>query len=286
MDGAELVRRGDEQHLREIDRNLQVVVAERVVLRRVEHFEQRRGGIALHADRDLVDLVEHQHRVRRAGRLQRLHQPARHRADVGAAMTANLRFVADAAERDAHELAVHRARDRLAERRLADSRRADEAEDRSLQVPFQLPHREVLDDSLLDLVEIVVVLVEHPARLDRIEPVFRRLVPRDVEDPVEIRADHLVLGRCGRHALEPIDFAAGDRRHRLRAAGVRPPACAAPAPSPSPSPSSVWMAFICWRSTYCRCASVISFSALRLDLALSARAPRSRATAPSRPRRA
>ena len=31
--------------------------------------------------------------------------------------------------------------------------------------------------------------------------------------------------------------------------------------SPSPSPSSVWMALSCWRSTYCRCASVISCAA-------------------------
>ena len=48
------------------------MVAERVVLRRVEHFEQRRRRIALIAGRDLVDLVEHEHRVHRAGLLERL----------------------------------------------------------------------------------------------------------------------------------------------------------------------------------------------------------------------
>ena len=126
-------------------------------------------------------------------------------------MAADLRFVAHAAERDAHELAVHRPRDRLAERRLADARRADEAEDRPLHVPLQLPDREVLDDALLDLVEIVVVLVEHAARLDRIEPVLGRLVPRHVEHPVQVGADHLVLGRRRRHPLEPIDLAVRDR---------------------------------------------------------------------------
>ena len=90
-------------------------------------------------------------------------------ADVGAAMAANLGFVAHAAERDAHELPLHRARDRLAERRLADARRADEAEDRPLHVAFELAHGEVLDDALLDLVEVVVIFVEHAARFDRIE---------------------------------------------------------------------------------------------------------------------
>ena len=64
MNRAELVGGGDEEHAREVDRDLEVVVAEGVVLRRVEDLEQRRRGIALDADRDLVDLVEHQHGVR------------------------------------------------------------------------------------------------------------------------------------------------------------------------------------------------------------------------------
>ena len=84
-------------------------------------------------------------------------------------MSANLGLVAHAAERDAHELPRHRARDRLAERRLADAGRADEAEDRPLHVALELADGQVLDDALLDLVEVVVILVEHPARLDRID---------------------------------------------------------------------------------------------------------------------
>ena len=87
-------------------------------------------------------------------------------------MTADLGLVAHAAERDADELPRHGARDRLAERRLADAGRADEAQDRALHVAFQLPDRQVLDDALLDLVEIVVILVEHARALrpDRGDP--------------------------------------------------------------------------------------------------------------------
>ena len=79
----------------------------------------------------------------------------------------------------------------------------------------QLLDGEVLDDPLLDLVEIVVVFVEHAARLDRIEPILGRLVPRHVQHPVEVGADHLVLGRRRRHALEAIDLAVRDRRDAL-----------------------------------------------------------------------
>ena len=84
-------------------------------------------------------------------------------------MPANLRLVADAAERDAHELPGHRPRNRLSERRLADAGRADEAENRPLHVAFELSYGQVLDDALLDLVEVVVILVEHLSRFDRID---------------------------------------------------------------------------------------------------------------------
>ncbi len=82
------------------------------------------------------------------------------RADVGAAMAADLRLVAHAAERDAHELATERARDRVPERRLAGAGRTDEAQDRPLQIALQRQHRDVLDDAVLDLLEPEVVLVE------------------------------------------------------------------------------------------------------------------------------
>src|SRR5437660_1723843 len=57
------IRRRDEQHLRQVERYAEVVIRKRVVLRRIEHFEQRRGGVALERYAQLVDLVEQEHRV-------------------------------------------------------------------------------------------------------------------------------------------------------------------------------------------------------------------------------
>ena len=76
-------------------------------------------------------------------------------------MAADLGLVAHAAERHAHELAAGRLGDRLAERGLADAGRADEAEDRPLQLVRAALHGEVFDDPLLDLVEAVMIGVEH-----------------------------------------------------------------------------------------------------------------------------
>ena len=107
---VEHVGGGDEQHLGQVERHVQVVIAEGVVLLRVEHLEQRRRRIAAEVGAELVDLVEDEDRVLRLGAAQPLDDLAGQRADVGAAVAADLGLVAHAAERDAHELAAERLR--------------------------------------------------------------------------------------------------------------------------------------------------------------------------------
>ena len=141
--------------------------------------------------------------LRAPARRMRLDDVARQRADIGAPVAADLGLVMDAAEADADELPAHGAGDRLAERGLADAGRADEAEDRRLAFGRELAHGEIFDDAALDLVEAVVVLVEDAARLLEVDRLLRRQRPRQLDQPVEIGADHAVLGGRLRHALEP-----------------------------------------------------------------------------------
>src|SRR5436305_150331 len=123
------VRGADEEYLREVERHAQVVVGEGVVLRRVEHLEERARRVPLVGDAELVDLVEQEHRVLGAGLLHPLDDAAGHGADVGAPVAADVGLVAHAAQGDAHVLAPHGPRDRLGDRGLADAGRADEEED-------------------------------------------------------------------------------------------------------------------------------------------------------------
>ena len=87
------------------------MVAEGVVLLGVENFEQRRGRVATEVVPNLVDLVEHEDRVDRAGLLHALDDLTGKGADVGAPMTANRCLVVNAAEADRMELASECARD-------------------------------------------------------------------------------------------------------------------------------------------------------------------------------
>ncbi len=183
------------------------MVAEAVVLLGVEHLEHRARRVAAEVGAHLVDLVDHQQRVVGTGVAKRPDDHAGHRADVGPAVTADLGLVADAADADALELAAERARHRAPERCLADAGRSDEQQDRAARVGLQGPHREELEDPVLDLLDVVVVVVEHLACVLEVEVVLGRLVPRQRGDPLEVVAHDAVLGHRGLQPLEPAELA-------------------------------------------------------------------------------
>src|SRR6266702_3266507 len=213
---------GDEQHVRQVQLDLEVVVAERVVLRRVEHLEQGRRRVAPPVGADLVDLVQKEHRVHGPGLLDGPDDAAGLGADVGAPVPADLRLVADAAERDAHELAAHGPSHRLAQRGLADARRADQRDDGAgaaaggldATVGAQLAHGQVLDDAVLHVLEAGVVGVEHLACSADVELVLGPLAERQLGDGVEPGPDPAVLGVLLRRPLQPVDLTL-DRLARL-----------------------------------------------------------------------
>ena len=82
------------------------MVDERVVLRRVEHLEQRGRRVALEAVAELVDLVQQEDGVLGARLLDALDDAARERADVGAPVPADVRLVPGAAQGHPHVLAA------------------------------------------------------------------------------------------------------------------------------------------------------------------------------------
>ena len=134
-------------------------------------------------------------------------------------MAADLGLVVHAAERHAHELAAHGARDRLAERGLADAGRADEAQDRRLALRRELAHGEIFDDAPLDLRQAVVIGVEDAPRLLDVDRLLLGQLPGQFDQPVEIGAHHAVFGGAFGHALQAAQLLAGGVLDFLRHAG-------------------------------------------------------------------
>jgi len=178
------------------------MIGEHVVLFRIKHLQQGGRRIAAEIGPQLVQLVQHEHRVVRSRLLETLDDPPRQCADVGAAMAANLRFVPHATKGHPDELAPHRPGDRLAERGFAHPRRADETEDRPLHLLAQLAYRQELKYPLLYLFKAVVVLVEHCLGLLDVEGVPGRLAPGDLHHPVEEGPEHPRFGRIRMHLFK------------------------------------------------------------------------------------
>ena len=208
-DVEQVVRRADEEGAAEVERQVQVVIHELVVLARVEHLQHRGSGVAGWAPTGhLVNFVDHQHRVADLHSAQRLEEQPGHRTHVGATMTADLRLVADAAHGDAIELAPDRRGNGLAEGCLARTRWPDKTQDGPVRITAtQLAHGEVLDDAFLRLAEPVMPAVE--CLLDLLQRdllVAAVEVPGQRENPVEVSADDLVFARRAAELAEPFRF--------------------------------------------------------------------------------
>ena len=104
-----------EQNVGQGEVEIQVVVADGVVLRGVEDLEQGRGRVAPVIRTHLVDLVQQHNGIHRPRLADGTHDATRQRTDVGTAVTADLRLVTHTAEGDAHELATQRPSDALTE---------------------------------------------------------------------------------------------------------------------------------------------------------------------------
>ena len=135
-------------------------------------------------------------------------------------MAAELGLVVQPAQAHPLELAVQGAGDRLPQRGLAHARRADEAEDRRLGLRVELQHGQVLEDPLLDLLQVVVVLVEHLLGPFQVQDVVGAPSPGELEDQLEIGPGDLVIGRGGGQPLQPCQLALGLLAHLVGQVGL------------------------------------------------------------------
>src|SRR5262249_44690488 len=129
---SQLARRTDEKYSRKIEREIEIMIRERVVLLRIKDFEQSRCRIAAIIGAELVNLVEHHHRIVPPRATNRLNDAAGHRTDIRAPVATQFSFIAHAAETQSLKLPRHGARNRSPKRRFADAGRAHETQNRTL----------------------------------------------------------------------------------------------------------------------------------------------------------
>ena len=171
-DGIQLVGGADEQHFREVHAHIQVVIQELLVLFRVQGLQQGRGRVALVRAADLVDLIQHNHRVGHFTVFQGLHELAGHGADVGAAVALDFCFITHAAHTEAVKFPAQGIRHRVADGGFADPGRADQQQYGTAHFTLESAFGQKFDDAVLYVVQAVVVPVQNLAGLGQIKMIL------------------------------------------------------------------------------------------------------------------
>ena len=178
------------------------MIAEGVVLLRIQYLQQGRGRIATEILAQFVNFIEQEQGVAHTRLGQTLQNFARHRTNVGAAMAADLRLITHATQCHANKFSIRRPRDRLTKRCLSHARRTNEAKNWRLNFFDTLLHGEVFQDSFLDLVQSVVIVLEHLLCMGEIIIDLGFFLPRQANKHINVITNYGRFSRHRRHQLE------------------------------------------------------------------------------------
>ena len=206
----------DKHHLGEIEGNVEIVVAEGVVLFRIENFKKGGGRVSPEIHSDLIDFVHHKDGVFRSRLLDSLDDTAGEGPHVGPPVPADFRFISHASKGDTYKLAAKGPCDRFSKGGFPDTRGARKAEDRALQFLPQLVDAEILQDAFLDLFEVIVILVQDLLCLFDIEVVLGCFFPGKLHHPFQVSPDDRGLRRVGVHLFKAGKLFEGLFLHILR----------------------------------------------------------------------
>ena len=164
------------------------------VLLRIQHFQQRRGRVALVGSTHLVYFIQHDHRVGNIHVLECLDQFARHGTNVSASMALDLRLVPHTAQAEAVKLAPQGIGDRATDTGLTDPGWTHQQQYRAVDTALEVAHCKKFNNSLFDVLKPVMVVVKLLPGVGQIKIVIGKDTPGDGTDPVEIVPGDPVLG--------------------------------------------------------------------------------------------
>ena len=123
------IRRKNEEHIGNVERQIKVIVAERNVLLRVKNLKKRACRISLRSGTHLVNFVNHKDRRFCMRYLYSLNDFSAHRTDVCTAVTFYLRLIAHSANGKTVERLVHRICNGTSHGRFSYARRSYQDKD-------------------------------------------------------------------------------------------------------------------------------------------------------------
>ncbi len=182
------------------------MIAESVVLFRVQRFQQGGRRVAAKIVAQLVHFIENDDGIARAGLFQGLDDASRHGADVGAAVAAYFGLIVHAAKRKALEFAAHGPGNGLAERSLAHSWRAREAEYAAPGLRIELAHGQEFENAILDLVQAAMIRVQNLSGFHYVQPVAGYFFPGQLGHPFQVGSRHACFRRISVHGCQAAEL--------------------------------------------------------------------------------
>src|SRR5438876_9994813 len=117
-------------------------------------------------------------------------------------MSADFCFVAHAAETDPNEFSAQSVGNRLTETGFAYARRPKKTEDRAVPMRIEFAHRQIFDQALFHLFQIVMIAIENFLRLVEIKIVLAQFVPGQISDDLDVTDDDRELRTCRRNKIK------------------------------------------------------------------------------------
>src|SRR3989344_697336 len=113
--GIQPVSGSNKNHVGQIKRNFQIIIGERKILLRVESFKQSRGRVASKVLPNFINFIQHENWVFVSDRVNALYNSARQSTDISPAVSPQLRFVMQTAQRNPDKFPAQSAGDGTAD---------------------------------------------------------------------------------------------------------------------------------------------------------------------------
>ena len=132
-----------------------------LVLLRVQHLQESAGRVSLERHANLVDLVQHDHRICRFYPFQALYDFTGHSSNIRPAVTLDLRLIPHPSDRKSEKLAIQCRSDGFANGGLPDPGRAYQADDGSADPAPLDDGAQILQDAVFDVLQSIMVPIQN-----------------------------------------------------------------------------------------------------------------------------
>ena len=197
---------GNKHDLRKIIGNLQIMIPIGLVLLGIQYFQQSRTGIAPIIGAHFIDLVQQEQWVAALCLGQRCDHPTGHRTDIGLPMTADIRFIPHATQRNPSHISIQRSCDGICHRSLTYTGRAYQTKDLRRHLGCKLTNRNGFQNALFHFFHSVVIPVKNALRCSNVDPLLGLLVPGKLQNRIQIVTDHGCFRRAKGLLSQPIQI--------------------------------------------------------------------------------